>query len=310
MKNLFIIGNGFDCYAHGLPTMYSDFREFLISKYPGADEYDEIIPEAQIGNHGEEIYQMTEVAGYISRIIDDCGKADWKDLETYLGEAIFNIFLDDLEAVDMDAPEIETMRAIHYNESLSYNIEAVFSKIKLLFCDWVNSCLGLLDYDDKRKDNIAEVISDGDAFLSFNYTMTLEKVYGIRDVCHIHGKIGDSEDDIFFGHGDDDEYPESIASFGADVSLNTLKRKLRKDTQSALARHGRFFDSLGNVTAIHSFGFSFSRVDMVYIEKIARIAPGAVWYLNKFDATENENRAEIIRTLNNLGFVVKVDTRW
>lgn len=32
MKNLYIIGNGFDL-AHSLPTKYSNFKEYLISKY-------------------------------------------------------------------------------------------------------------------------------------------------------------------------------------------------------------------------------------------------------------------------------------
>lgn len=42
--NLFVIGNGFDMHLHHLPTAYSDFRDFLIEKYPGCDEYDDLIP--------------------------------------------------------------------------------------------------------------------------------------------------------------------------------------------------------------------------------------------------------------------------
>jgi hypothetical protein len=36
MPNLFIIGNGFDI-AHGLPTKYKHFRQFLVDVYD-ADE--------------------------------------------------------------------------------------------------------------------------------------------------------------------------------------------------------------------------------------------------------------------------------
>lgn len=33
-KKLFIIGNGFDCYGHNMPTQYIDFKNFLLRKYP------------------------------------------------------------------------------------------------------------------------------------------------------------------------------------------------------------------------------------------------------------------------------------
>lgn len=35
MSSLFIAGSGFDI-AHGIPTQYSEFRPFIIQKYPEA----------------------------------------------------------------------------------------------------------------------------------------------------------------------------------------------------------------------------------------------------------------------------------
>lgn len=57
MNKLFIIGNGFDM-AHGLPTSYNDFREYLIKEYPDADEYHTMAPGCRLGHHGEE-YMIT-----------------------------------------------------------------------------------------------------------------------------------------------------------------------------------------------------------------------------------------------------------
>ena len=37
MGSIFICGNGFDL-AHGLPTQYTDFRNFLLKKFPEADK--------------------------------------------------------------------------------------------------------------------------------------------------------------------------------------------------------------------------------------------------------------------------------
>lgn len=44
MKNLFIIGNGFDL-AHNLKTSYEDFHKYLKNKYPQANEEKFIQPE-------------------------------------------------------------------------------------------------------------------------------------------------------------------------------------------------------------------------------------------------------------------------
>ncbi len=303
--NIFIIGNGFDI-AHGLPTKYSHFHDYLLSRYPSAARYDGRLPESIIDNHGEERFNIEELVGYITRIINEYAADDWADLELCLGDDVFDSFISDLDIVDMDASDKETMMAIHRNESLSSDIRKAFSRLKTLFCEWVNCSLSNFKYDSIQKSDIAEVLADGNAFLSFNYTMTLEKAYGVSNVCHIHGMVGESENEIFFGHGDDDEYHESLASFGADTNLNFLKRELRKDTQRAMARHRKFFDSIKNVKTIHSFGFSFAEVDMTYIEAIAQKASGAVWYLNKHD----DNNADIREKLTRLGFTVIVDKRW
>ena len=241
--NLFVIGNGFDKKLHHLPTAYSDFRDYLVDKYPGCEEYDELIPESILMPDGSEKYDIDDVAGYISRILDDCDGGAWWNLESYT---------------------------------------------------------------DKHNDIVASVLSEGDAFLNFNYTQTLETVYGISDVCHIHGVVGDPDEDIFFGHGDMEDFPESMASFGADWNLNQLKRDLRKDTTAALQRHWDFFEGLHDVKSIYSFGFSFSPVDMVYIEEIARRAKGATWYLNQYADKCTDSRS----ILEGLGFKVEVEGRW
>lgn len=79
-------------------------------------------------------------------------------------------------------------------------------------------------------------------FLNFNYTRTIEQVYGIKasDICHIHGEVSSRTEGIYFGNGDDEEFEG-------------------------------FFDRLSKVNKIYSYGFSFSEVDMPYIEEIAKI---------------------------------------
>lgn len=135
---------------------------------------------------------------------------------------------------------------------------------------------------------MADVLEGNNHFLNFNYTETLESAYCKNNVCHIHGRIGDEQEDIYFGHGDDEEYPESLETLGAEVALGQLKRSLRKDTTKALYDNKAFFDGLKDVTEIYSYGFSFSDVDMIYIETIRNIiCPGTIWFLNSYSWNES-----------------------
>lgn len=64
MCNLFIIGNGFDI-ANRLPTSFSHFRKYLKQKYSGVcEEFVCYPPQIQIGNHGEAIVDINEVAKF------------------------------------------------------------------------------------------------------------------------------------------------------------------------------------------------------------------------------------------------------
>ncbi len=310
MKHLFIIGNGFDCYEHNLPTKYADFRSYILSRYPGADEYNDLIPECITMPDGDEVLNMEEVAGYITRVIDTCGGDTWNELEYYLGESLFDSLHEDLDEVPWDGPDKETMHAIYNNEDRSSSMKLVFIYIKDLFCDWVKDELSKLDFIVIKKDNISSILSKGDGFLNFNYTETLEVVYGIPDdkICHIHGKVGDAPEKILFGHGDEDDVQEWADSLGADLNFSELKRELKKDTMTALGEYIDFFKKMDELETIHSFGFGFADVDMFYIETIAEIVDpnGVIWFLSSFD----RNNAEKKEKLENLGFHVAVDGRW
>lgn len=300
--NLFIIGNGFDIY-HNLPTKYSDFRDYLINKYPGADEYDEGVPDLSI----EDDIDCIKSVGYISKIIDGCGGEDWSDLESYLSNDIFDMICDDFEPITLDTDDKDLFRIAEGHEYLSQIIKNVFPQIKDLFCDWIYNSLGVLNYSEVENDKkITRVLLEGNRFLSFNYTLTLEKVYGKHNVCHIHGSVLGSKENIYFGHGDDNDAPENLCSIGADYNFNELKRNLLKNTDRALEKQYDFFNSLNNVESIHSFGFSLSDVDMIYIEKIAEKSPGVTWLLNNYDSTDTDKREK----LEKLGFIVQIDDRW
>ncbi len=306
---LFIIGNGFDCH-HRLPTKYSDFRNYIIYQFPNALINQCSVPESIQMPDGEEIYDDKKVVGYIVNIIDDCEGSDWNDLESFLGDNLYRRFKLDLPRIDFDGNDNQMFRDVYNREEMSKDMSNVFKTIKLLFEDWVKNELGNLEYNTKYDEKVATILDSDSVFLNFNYTETLQKLYGIKNsnICYIHGKANDGSE-IYFGHGDDEPIPDSFDFIGCDDIFEKLKNELHKNTQKALDEHSKFFKSIANVREIYSFGFSFSDVDMIYIEKISRKVDlqNTIWYLNTYDW---KNKKDYKKKLENLGFTVKLEDRW
>lgn len=137
MKKLFIIGNGFDI-AHGLPTKYSNFQNYLTKKYPEASDEHWVVPQSSIMPHGEERYDDNEVVGFLLKIISETeatGEA-WKDLENTLGHLEFGEYFDTLNASDDDENE---WHEVYRNEDIAANICHAVPLIKEYFSDWIDT---------------------------------------------------------------------------------------------------------------------------------------------------------------------------
>ena len=330
ISHLFLIGNGFDL-EHGYPTSYRHFREYLIKRFPGAGEYDGIVPSSTLMPDGDEQYDMDEVAGFVTRILDECAGDGWGDLESSLGNDAIRGLMDDLFEVNLEQSDRDSWHAVYNNEDISTDMNQTFRSVIDFFREWITDYYGGFKYGFNKlmkgrsidyKDYIAGVLEEADAFLSFNYTETLEKVYGIEDdkICHIHGKVGDDPERLLVGHGEVEEIHESLQTMGADFNLNELKRILRKDTEDAFGRNIGFFDRIGRgLESVHTYGFSFSDVDMYYVKKIAeRTDPSQItWYINKFDdgkrngtGPENNKFKKQLDKVAAMGFNIVVEKRW
>ncbi|HHQ1151277.1 TPA: bacteriophage abortive infection AbiH family protein [Listeria innocua] len=297
MSNLFIIGNGFDI-SHGIPSSYNDFREYLITTYPEANHDELIVPEPHLAYNDSYFFDENEVAGFVIYILDQAEGEDWKDVETSMGNLDFTEYFDQFEQ-DYDESSDYEWRQAADKEDLANNLIVPTSKIKELFSEWINTiCL----------DNVCENEDFSSFFenpidiLSFNYTETIEQVYGVQDVCHIHGMQGE---ELLFGHGDDTDHSDyyMIRQLGAQDVLSDIDRKLKKETWKALSSNAYFFNGLleKNVSDIYSHGFSFSSVDRIYLKKIFEIIDtcNITWYFNDYDSKTKINDYEnILKELN------------
>lgn len=239
MNRLVIIGNGFDL-AHGLPTSYKDFIEdYLIEKtnvFLDSKSYeDSLISISLVANRNLASVRQCKTVIEVETLFRN------RDLKVEYKSMFFKELKQKLETISWLDVESEYFQSVlncknskgvfdnkkleKLNEEFDYlkeNLERYLLKInnkstvdksnyRRAFCDVI-----------KREDAVfkeieADVLPDKLLFLNFNYTTTINKY--IRecnnristDVNFIHGKLGDSENPIIFGFGD--EYDKNYREF-------------------------------------------------------------------------------------------------
>ncbi len=309
MSKLVVIGNGFDIY-HTLDTSYKSFGAYL--KKNKSDIYD----------------NLTGVYGFPD--IDDENTFNiWADFENSLslldGETLFES-LSDFLAV----PGSPEFRDRDWN-SFAIEIQLFSEKMTSDLFQALKNFISEIKYPPVCELSNITLNLDKDAeYLSFNYTDTLERYYGIplNEINFIHGQTCDNED-LIIGHGVD---PENFAQKEAeppqglseeemewwidernnsyDHSYELGKQELYshyrhsfKDTNSILKSNSSFFDNLSNVTEVVVLGHSLSEVDQAYFERIQRsVAPGCCWFVSGYGEKEKISHR---CTLINLGIDAK-----
>lgn len=206
-----------------------------------------------------------------------------------------------LEGGDID---IENILDIYWEEQYSF-IEKLSDYVK----KWIDSIeLNIM----KRSKIIQEETND--LFLTFNYTLLLEEIYGIdsNNVLHIHGSVdGWYGYQPVIGHGDyskiietreqahkaQEEYLEKEASIYNAIA-NYYERTL-KDVQHFKRINNQFFKSLNEVTEIFIVGHSLGEVDKIYFQEIKKnVNDDIKWNISYH---EEKDRAEYKNSILSLG---------
>lgn len=260
MNILFIIGNGFD-KAHGIESSYGDFKTWVHSE------------------HG--IAFSAEVA-QVESFFNANGEL-WADFETNLGHynvdkiaaQRFGIF--PFVIIEYDVNENNKIQIIGnsmpYIESLSEALQSIFRK-------WIFSL-------DTRKPQKYSLNKEA-YYLTFNYTDTLERVYGIPDknILHIHGSILTKDKSLVLGHNNYID-PMSVTIEGNDMRDNNERidricemNNLIKPCLNIIERNTSFFRKLNDITDIWVYGHSYNEIDLPYFQKIKQsIHPNTMWHM-------------------------------
>lgn len=308
VNRLFIFGNGFDI-AHRtdnqLKTKYSDFRKWLISKcnnFIKDKYYDFELPAYETNYRRLESYDESEFAEFFVRLIDEACEedVDWNTFEDALGSLDWSLVLQNVEDVydadgDLNYYKSETNHSI-----LAQNCGESNHILKDFFKEWILDINS--DFSEVKRKQIFEMLnfSSNDKFLVFNYTSTLEKLYGIQNVFHIHGDASKYQE-LIVGHGY--EYYEEInndpLNDEAYQVFEAIFNHYKKDTHTILDKNRSFFDSLSDIDALYIYGFSFGNVDDYYFEFLFKNYNFKDLFLYVY---EDDKYKEFLSKVRSLGF--------
>lgn len=252
MSTLNIIGNGFDLW-HGLPTSYNLFYAFA------KDTLDEL----------ESFY-----------LIDTIQSGPWSDFENSLGKFDWKLFYEAHDHTDITAENFRPSEAFGLEDDLTEQADALVETIKERFHEWIEE----IDVSLASKKTS---FSGTDSFLSFNYTTTLQLIYGIDDanIVHIHGR-SDAYDDLIFGHGETREEEPELDENGdsnrtmfsdAESAAKYPFYALQKPVSEIIDKNRDFFHSLGSISTISVIGHSLNDFDLPYFEEVAKNTKNAKW---------------------------------
>jgi len=247
-QTLYVIGNGFDLHHH-LPTQYKHFKDYLRTADP-------------------EVY--TWVDSYVPV------EGDWSDLEAALA------YLD----TDNIVSELEMFLASYSDENWSdsghhdfqYEVDRVASglsrTLQTRFGDWIRS---IVIPDRANVRTLLPGLDRNAAFLTFNYTSTLTKLYDVPTdhILFIHGDGADEASELVLGHAweagdrvsmqsklDEEDHDHRVMeAFG---TLDEYFEATFKPSGLIIQQNATFFESLGSIREVVVLGHSLSDVDRAY----------------------------------------------
>lgn len=295
VKNLFVIGNGFDIWL-GLNTRYSDFEKFYernkikISWNLGIEPCE---VRSKKGNLVKLLTQFDLLYFVLSENYPTERDEDtdfWTDFENSLIE------LDDVAINMYFGKEIDDLKDIRIDCDYAYEI------IRKCLSEWINSV------------NVRGVSSNGrkyrfddSLFINFNYTDTLSLKFGVdkNDVIHIHGKADDVES-IIFGHGKSIETDPISIQFGRRFAgLYIIETALKKFYKDPPAQWRLLQERMQNkhvdfkeVENIYILGHSLGKADKYYFKQLKKsLSPNVKWHIVCFSDKDLKNAKSLIRDL-------------
>lgn len=294
---LYLIGNGFDL-MHRVPSSYYNFRDSLGKKNSLRNDLEMVLTAEDI----------------------------WADFENSLGTLnlnlmgsrdIIDMWLDNCGFYDEDGDAAEFYMAV---ETAVEPISNLVNSLPPAFRRWVEQ----LEVGTDDRPLIALVHPQGKV-LDFNYTEFIETLYGVKEVCYIHGSRREKKK-LILGHKpgvvgnicETSRKPRNYRQAVIDVAQDNVfdligqyDEDLTKNSQEIIKNHQDFFDGLACIDQIIVIGHSISPVDWDYFIEVKKKAENAHWYFGIYGLNDLRNMTELIKSLNIKKYnVFRTDDIW
>lgn len=299
MGTLYMVGNGFDI-EHGIRTPYSDFRRYLEIHHESFLTVFESMYHIQPLDDTEPWYSEAAQERWEESVLKDL----WKTFEEEIGKPDVDGMHDMASSIaeGMPAEGIKDTLDIYWKEQYGFS-----SDLQKYVLEWIES----IDTSSVRPIKKSLIGNCTDIFINFNYTDILERVYGIKNVLHLHGGVPScSETPPIMGHGNKiiiDSYKrqaqrayEECVEWEESICLAIAKfcASLYKDTDSIISNNAQFFSSLKDIDKIESIGLSFGNVDTPYLLRIAEtVKPTSKWIIYYFSEDDRKRLKDVFGIL-------------
>lgn len=283
IESLYIIGNGFDLH-HKIQCKYSDFHKWLCLNNP------------MLENRLFQVYELHH-------------NDFWSSFETNLGALTVESILEGYVYAPMlifakhangDMIALETDNYTGSIGEIGYTLERLFNNLQIAFADWISQLEGANPIYKVQIDKSKS------SFISFNYTQTLEQIYGVNpsDILYIHG-CSARNNNLIFGHNlTPEKLLENWRNNYSEEELETLIEAANemsiifKDVKGIIDRHNAYWETIRNIQSIHIWGLSLSEVDMPYISYIRTIVSNDVkWEFSWHTKTDKDMVKKVIERL-------------
>lgn len=297
MKNLYVLGNGFDLH-HGLNTSYQSFAEYL---YENEDElYEDLIRYFKL----------------VDLVKDKPSDEEW-DKWSYFEETLARLNYFDLldEYSDLIVNISDPNYTIGDEDYYAYQIEEKVNMLTKNLINEFNNFILSLDYRTISSALLIRLEKDNH-FLSFNYTETLQKSYNIPEdrITYIHNKASPNNCNLILGHGinpiDFNEKEELHPKFqnremfeiwaeeegnkynrSRDLAMQKAKEYFTisfKNTSKIIDDRKDFFSMIKGIEQIFVLGHSIAEVDIEYFKALKKnISDDVIWHVSFFNNGED-----------------------
>ena len=296
-ETLYIIGNGFD-KAHNLKTSYNHFHDWLLKN--GHKVFVDTIEG--IANTLDK-KKLTKKKLAISLL--------WTDFEAALGRIDASTALEWLQeefGKVYDNPEAKE-KAIEKVRKTVDDVEPLMKK-------WAESI-------DVSEVECLYNLNKESRYLTFNYTLTLEKQYNIsKHILHIHGKVKDEnkpyekDEKLIVGCKEDQTrtpFNLDLRRRRVETALNREFNRFNKPSDQLMENDLSFFNSLSDITRVVVLGHSLSDIDNKYLQQVVlSVGEDAHWHfftyndkdykrVNKFLGSLDGKLANNVKFISNIG---------